>query len=523
MDFLLLVIGFGAATGVLVGVGEKLRLPWPALIVVIGVAGTFVPTFSDIEIDPHLILPLFLPPLLFAAAQKTSWALFRSRWRAVVFLAVALVAVTVAAVTGTAMALIPGISLSAAVALGAMLAPPDPVAVEAVAGTVSMPRRVLASLQSEGLFNDAAALVIFQTALAAALAGDDVTIGAMALTFLVSAVIAVVVGLVLALLVRPVLRFVDNPTARSVILLVFPFAVYILAEHFHASGVVAVVVAALELRRKEHESWSADRVLQSNTWHVLETLVTGIAFGLVGLELRTTVDPGDPDLWRAVLVGLVLAAVLVVVRVIWMTAALVVVRKRHDPEAAPRSGSDVVLMSWGGMRGLATLALALSVPATTEAGNLFPGRDYILIAAAVCLGVTLVLAGLTFPTVVSLLGVKADAEAHHRAEAALAARAFRAGLETIAENEDLSEEVRERLEGRLRALRLEVAGESVEGHEEEVNQEVREKLARLTALQTLALRAARTEVVKARGERGTDPEIADIVLRRLDLQTQLLR
>ena len=169
MEVLLLVVGFMLAAVVLVGVGDRLRLPWPTLMVVLGLAVAFAPGLPDtFALDPDLILPLFLPPLLFATAQRTSWALFRSRWRSIAFLAVALVVATVTAVAATAAALVPGLGLTAAVALGAMVAPPDPVAVavavEAVAGPVRMPRRLLNVLHSEGLFNDATALVVFQAA-----------------------------------------------------------------------------------------------------------------------------------------------------------------------------------------------------------------------------------------------------------------------------------------------------------------------------------------------------------------------
>src|SRR5699024_3099028 len=142
MTTLLMIIGFGAATSVVVGLGQRLRLPWPALMVLIGIAGAYIPNFADITIEPALILPLYLPPLLFAAAQKTSWALFAIRWRTVVGMAVARVGVTAAAVARSALLVIPGISISAAFALGAMHAPPDPAAFDALAGRVAIPRRI---------------------------------------------------------------------------------------------------------------------------------------------------------------------------------------------------------------------------------------------------------------------------------------------------------------------------------------------------------------------------------------------
>ncbi len=168
MEVLLLLVGLMLGAVLLVGVGDRLRLPWPALMVLLGAAVAVVPGLPDgIDLDPDLILPLFLPPLLYATAQRTSWSVFRARWRSILLLAVALVLATVAAVAGTAYLLVPGIGLTAAVALGAMVAPPDPVAVEAVAGPVRIPRRLLSVLQAEGLFNDATALVVFQAAVLA--------------------------------------------------------------------------------------------------------------------------------------------------------------------------------------------------------------------------------------------------------------------------------------------------------------------------------------------------------------------
>jgi CPA1 family monovalent cation:H+ antiporter len=249
VEVLLLVVGLMLAAVVLVGVGDRLHLPWPALMVVLGAVVAFVPGLPDsFELDPELILPLFLPPLLFATAQRTSWALFRARWRTIVFLAVGLVVATVAAVAGTAVALVPGLTATAAIALGAMVAPPDPVAVEAVAGPVRMPRRLLSVLQSEGLFNDATALVIFQAAVLATVQRAELSVPGLLLRFVLGALGAVALGVFIARLARWVSARVTDTTGRSALTLVLPFAVYLAAEEVHASGVVAVVVAALEMR-----------------------------------------------------------------------------------------------------------------------------------------------------------------------------------------------------------------------------------------------------------------------------------
>lgn len=159
---------------VAVGVGDRLRLPYPVLMLLLAAALTFIPGFPNLEIPPDLILPIRLPPLLFATARRSSWSVFRIRWRTIVLLAVVLVVLSTAFVAGAAWLMIPSIGIPAAIALGAMVAPPDPIAVESVAARVHMPRRLTTVLQSEGLFNDAAAIVIFQAAVGAAVAGTGI-------------------------------------------------------------------------------------------------------------------------------------------------------------------------------------------------------------------------------------------------------------------------------------------------------------------------------------------------------------
>ncbi|WAL41675.1 MULTISPECIES: Na+/H+ antiporter [Brevibacterium] len=519
MMILLIVLGMG--TVLVVGVGDRLRLPWPALMVFLGAAVALIPGLEVIEIDPDLILPLFLPPLLFATAQRTSWTMFRSRWRTILFLAVGLVGATVAVVTATALWLIPGITLSAAIALGAMVAPPDPVAVEAVSGSVSLPRRILQVLQSEGLFNDAAALVVFQFAVAATMEGSRVDFGQLLLSFVVSAVLAVVVGLVLSLGLRVLLRFTQNSVARSMAHLVLPFAVYLVAEHVNASGVIAVVVAALEMRQHDDAEQVEERLMQNATWEVLEMLITGVAFGLIGLELRITLMGTDANIVQAIVGGLVISAVMLVTRFAWLFAGTYLI----DPRAQRgRSFADylkgTVVMTWGGMRGLATLALALSLPYTTDDGSPFPARTSILMVVVAVLATTLLAAGLTFPALVNRLGLTGAKE--HAQEARIAARARRASLSALKHAPDVPEEVREELRKRMHQLEGRLAGEDEEGQRTGAIKQLQQYRGAFRQMQALSLKAARAEVLRARSERGVDPAAADQVLHRLDLQTALL-
>lgn len=526
MQILLLVVGLMLAAVLLVGVGDRLRLPWPALMVVLGLAVAFVPGLPDrFALEPDLILPLFLPPLLFASAQRTSWALFRARWRSIALLAVALVGVTVLAVAGTAAALVPGLGVTAAVALGAMVAPPDPVAVEAVAGPVRMPRRLITVLQSEGLFNDATALVIFQAAVLATVQGGDLSLPVLGLQFVAGAAAAVAIGWIVSRIARFVMNRVTDTTGRSALTLVLPFAVYLAAEEVHASGVVAVVVVALELRSEGAADEAEERLVQRSFWDVVELLVTGVAFGLIGLDLRQVVDGAGSDIWRMLGHAAVVCGVVVGVRAVWMTAAWVLVRPSSDAARAPRTGREAVVLGWCGMRGLATLALALSLPLTTATGAAFPARDELILIACSVLVVTLLLPGFTLPTLVRLLGVAEDADAEHAAERTVAKRAQKAAWKRLADEEqrvDLPDEVEAALRERLSRLEGLLRGEPASEEDRDRVEVWRKGRATAQRIQTIVLAAAREEVLVARREPGIDPEAADRVLRRLDLRTVLL-
>ncbi|OLT02944.1 Na+/H+ antiporter [Pseudonocardia sp. CNS-004] len=525
MEVLLLVVGLMLAAVLLVGVGDRLRLPWPALMVLLGVLVAAVPGLPDaFELDPDLILPLFLPPLLFATAQRTSWALFRARWHSIALLAVALVAATIAVVAGTALALVPGITLTAAVALGAMVAPPDPVAVEAVAGPVRMPRRLLSVLQSEGLFNDATALVVFQTAVLATVQGSELSPTGLVLSFVFGALAAVVLGVVFARAARWIIDRVADPTGRSALTLVLPFAVYLAAEELHASGVVAVVVVALQLRSASAVDEAADRLVQRSFWDVVELLVTGVAFGLIGLDLRQVLEAAGPDLPRMLAHAAVICAVVIGLRALWMTGAWLLLRRSPDASAAPRTGREAVVLTWCGMRGLATLALALALPTTTVDGA-FPAREELVVIACSVLLVTLIGPGLTLPVLVRLLGVQADADAEQAAEKELTLRARRAALTRMAQLEhtaDMPEETVAALHERMGRLEALLRGDPPTTEERDRYEALRHGRALAMEVQGAALAAAREEVLAARREPGVDPEAADRVLHRLDLRTVLL-
>jgi CPA1 family monovalent cation:H+ antiporter len=535
MTVLPLVVAALLVGVVLVGVGDRLRLPWPVLLVLVGAAAAFVPGIDAPDLEPDLILPLFLPPLLFATAQRASWSVFRARWRAVLFLAVLLVAATIAAVGATVLWLVPGIALGAALAVGAAVAPPDPVAVEAVAGPLRMPRRLVSVLQSEGLFNDALALVVFQAAIAATVSGEHPGAGT-ALRLVWAAVGAVAVGLVAAWLAGWLADRLTDSVAPSALTLVLPFVVYLAADAVAASGVIAVVVAALQTRQRADADDVVARLTGGAFWDVVEMLVTAAAFALIGLELRVVVADAGDALGGMVADAAVVAVVVVAVRAVWMVGALVSVRRRAPTlPTAPRDLREVAVLTWSGMRGLATLALALALPRVTAEGAPFPFRTQLVIIAAGVLVATLVLPGLTLPLLLRALGVRESEEVGRAAEQRLATRARRAALAELAaldrEALGVDDTVGEEVLGELRARFARVGtaeGRPGDAPGEEPSdradyerrlEALRRRREQWTRLQSLALAAARREVLAARTEPGVDPEVADRVLQRLDVRS----
>lgn len=534
MVHLTLVIGLLAVTVVCVALGERWKLPYPILMLLASAGIASIPGLPHLRIEPHLILPLFLPPLLFATAQRTSWSVFRHRWPTLLALAVGMTAISAAAVAGTVWLLVPGVALPLAIMVGAMVAPPDPVAVEAVAGPAKMPRRLLTMLQTEGLFNDAVAIVLFTAALTALTGGSGLGLS-IGLDFLIGAVLAVGVGLLIGFLYRVATRAVTTVAARTTVSVVAPFTAYMLAEQLEASGVIAVVVTALETKRNLRVDDAEARMSRSSFWEVANLLVTGLAFGLMGMEIRDTIVEDGQDVLGYLPVTAAVCTVVIVVRFIGM---------RLVSPVEVRSGmsrlswKDSFVLTWCGMRGLATLALALAIPVTDAAGAPIEHRNLMIIVASGVMLVTLVPTGLTLGPLLRLLKLQDDGSTTKAEINELTDRAKGAALtairERFEETGDLSEDQYRALRQRFRGLRRELDtttqalatlnpdGTPIdpETYEQQVAKMRTRRHGRelMVAAQTVGIDAAREEVLSARSEPGIDPEAVDRVLHQLDLQ-----
>jgi Na+/H+ antiporter len=534
MTSLALIIGMLAITVVCVALGERLQLPYPILMMIAMGAVACIPGLDHLQIDPHLILPLFLPPLLFATAQRTSWSVFRYRWRTLLILAVGLTAVTAFAVAGTVKLLLPGIAFPLAVMVGAMVAPPDPVAVEAVAGPAKMPRRLLTMLQTEGLFNDAVAIVLFTSALTALTGGSKLGVSIVG-DFVIGAIIAIAIGLVLGFLYRIGNRAVTSTAARTAISVVMPFAAYMVAEELHASGVIAVVVTALETNRKARVADAEARMSRTHFWNVTNLLVTGLAFGLMGMQLRDTIVQEGTNVFSYIPVAAVVCVVVIVVRFLGMR--LVSPVETHAGMAKLR-WKDSFVLTWCGMRGLATLALALAIPTLDSTGHAIDYRNMMIIVASSVMLVTLVPTGFGIGALLRALKLQDDGSVTKGEITELTDRAKQAALSAVQDrfkdSDELTAEQMQAIRSRFQGLRRELdtttqamAALGPDGKpldaEAQKKQLARAKTLRrgrelMVAAQTVGLDAARAEVISARTEPGVDPEAADHVLHELDLQ-----
>jgi CPA1 family monovalent cation:H+ antiporter len=278
------------------------------------------------------------------------------------------------------------------------------------------------------------------------------------------------------------------------------------------------------MRSASEADEAEERVVQRSFWDVVEMLVTGVAFGLIGLDLRSAVDAAEAGLPEMLGHAAVVVAVVFAVRAAWMAVAWLLIARSDDVSAAPRTAREAVVLTWCGMRGLATLALALSLPTTADGAG-FPAREEIVVIASAVLVATLLLPGFTLPALVRALGVAEDADAEHAAEQVVAQRARRAALARMDEEEgaaDLPEEVSTALHERMARLGGLLRGEPATEGDRDRLEAMRRGRAVVQRIQNSALAAARAEVLAARREPGIDPEAADRVLIRLDLRTVLL-
>ncbi len=418
-DFKVVIFIMAILIGI-TAIANKRKLPFPVLLVFAGLLIGFIPQLPSLALDPNVIFLIILPPLLYDAASKTSWLEFKTSIRPISALAITLVFFTTVAVAVTAHYMIPGFTWPLAFVLGAVVSPPDAVAASGIIKGLGLHKKVITILEGESLVNDASALVAYRYAVMAVTTGTFVFWKA-GIQFLLISGIGILIGLVTGwLFVWAHKRIENNPVVETSLTLLAPFVSYLAAEHFHMSGVLAVVTTGLFIARKSHEAFSYQARMRSRVlWDTLIFLLQGFVFIMIGLQLPSIIkDMGRYPMGDIVGYGLMISLVTIVVRIVWVFAGAYW-QQFFNKKKIPLGNIDAVLhqedtwknvlvVAWTGTRGIISLAAALALPLVLMDGTAFPKRSSIIFLAFVVIFVTLVVQGLSLPMLIRMLKIKSN-------------------------------------------------------------------------------------------------------------------
>ncbi|MGG5821634.1 Na+/H+ antiporter [Falsiroseomonas sp. HW251] len=510
MEIVEAVLALISACIVFALLARRWQVPYAVILVVGGMALAFIPGLPQVTLDPGLALAFFLPPLLMASAWRTDWRAFRANLRPILLLAVGCVLFTTLAIAVVAKLLIPDLPWAAAVALGAIIAPPDAVAAEAVLQRLPIPRRIVVVLQGESLVNDATALVLYRFAIAAFAAGG-VAFEQAAGSFVLVAAGGLGVGLAIAWLVEQSFARLRDPMLVTAASFIACFASFLAAEKLHLSGVMAVVTTGLVLGQRQHRVITPEmRVASVAVWSFTEFLLTSLVFILVGLQLRGILSRigqyGDGQL---LMLAAAISVALIVSRFVWVFPATYVPRlvpaiRRHDPHPSWR---ETFVVSWAGMRGVVSLAAALALPLD------FPQRDLLVFLSFCAILATLVVQGTTLEWVIRRLQVEEKRPLGMAREEAVARRAV--ARATLAEIERRAEDI---LEGAVARDLLEEYREKARVFHGVADGRGQSELEARMRIRLAALRAGRLALLDHHRDDGLSDELLAAIESEIDLE-----
>jgi len=394
-------------------VTDKVRIPYPILLVLAGIAIGLIPGLPVVTLDPDIVFLVFLPPVLYAAAWSTSWPDFKESIRPISLLAIGCVLFTTIIVAAAAHYFIPGFGWIESFVLGAIVSPPDAVAATSATKGLKIPKRIITILEGESLVNDATGLIAYRYAVAAAASGTFIFWLA-GINFFYVAGLGIAMGLFVGYVFFWIHKITpNNSTTDTTFTLLAPYAAYLLAEEFHASGVLSVVAAGLFLSPRSSQVFSNRTRLQATAvWDTMIFILNGVIFILIGLQLPIILNHITSDsIGTLFLYGAVVSLAAVVARIIWVFPGTYLPRwfsksiREREPDTNVRS---VSIIAWSGMRGIVSLAAALGLPLMVSETKAFPNRDLIIFLTFCVIFVTLVLQGMTLRRLIHWLGVKSD-------------------------------------------------------------------------------------------------------------------
>ena len=509
MDLLEIVLFLLLCAVTLGWLARRLNFPYPIALVIGGAALGFLPELPLFPFDPHFILVLVLPPILYQAALLTSWRDFKANIRPISLLAVGLVIATTLAVGAALKLVVPDIPWAAAFVLGAIVSPPDAVAATAILTGLNVPRGVVTIREREGMVNDASGLVLYNFAVAAVMTGTFSFLDASA-QFVAVAVGGVIVGVLLGRIFVFIHRYLGDVFIEVLMTLSVPYITYIFAEYLDVSGVLAVVAAGLVRGRYAPEIVSAEmRIIARSVWNLLVFLLTSVVFILIGLQLSGIIGRlTGYSATELAFYGTLVSAVAIAVRFAWIYPATYLPRmvsaRLRERNPAPTE-AELFIMSWCGMRGIVSLAAALALPLALDGGAPFPGRDLIIFLTFVVITVTLVLQGLSLAPLIRTLHVGTDWSGHEEAQHARFAlgKAAIAAIDELAAKEKVPAGTAERIRAEFaEKVRIAPSGRHVlSGGADVANR-----------LRSAAIRAERQELIRIWREN----KISDDVLHQLE-------
>lgn len=510
----MLALMFAALVILVTSLARRLPIPTPILQVAAGLVIGLLSHDVAPTLEPDLVFFVFLPPVLWAAAYFTSLREFKQNIRPIGLLAIGLVVATTVVVAVVSHALLPGLPWAVALAIGAIVSPPDAVAAEAIIKHLPVPHKVIVILEGESLVNDASALVLYRTAVVAAVTGQF-SLGEAVVRFFIDAAVGVLVGLIVSWAVVTIARRSRDEVALSLLSLVSPYAAWMAAEQLHVSAVLACVAGGIYARQHFSNVTSPMARIQNRAvWDVLIFVLNALIFVLLGLEFGGLLqDTPIGSLRHVGAVALVISLIAIVVRLLWVPVATWLPRwysaeiRAREPKPNPKS---VGIVGWTSMRGIVSLASALALPLVLANGSPFPFRTEILLITMVVILVTLVVQGLTLAPLIRYLNFPSDPQPHVE-ERHARREALRDGLERLEDLADepwvVSEEV-ERLREEYRRRDL-IDGARVN---DPVGSEARRRL------RTELLRAERRAMIRLRDEGAISDEVLHALERELDVE-----
>jgi Na+/H+ antiporter len=528
-EILLLCMGLILSVSFLVVLAKKLKVAYPIFLVIAGLGISFIPGIPEIHINPDLVFLIILPPVLYDAAQNTSWkALWKWR-RIVIVLALGFVLLTSGAVAWVSWLLIPGFTLAQGFLLGAIISPPDAAAATSVLQFTRLPKGMVSILEGESLLNDASSLVLFRFALAAIISSTFTWYHA-AGGFVLVTISGLAIGLLLGLVFYAIYRWLPtNSNLDIAFSIVLPYLIYLTAESVHSSGVLAVVSGGLFISYKNHYVLSHSSRLKSNAvWPSVVFILNAVVFFLIGLQLPGIINGVQAvSLGEAFKIGFIITGVVVVVRMLaaQFSSRFTAFISKYITVAQSRPGwRNPLVLGWTGMRGVVSLASALSIPLMLN-GHPFPNRNLILFITFMVIIVTLVVQGFTLPFVIKWVkpeGLPAE-KSDELQVLEIETQLYKVAAAKLAEEYKADLKENNLLKGRHEMLTCKLELFDGIADDEKKRAEANKMMKRFKQVMMEVMEHERTELHTFRTKDAFDDDIITLIENRLDLEEERLQ